>query len=138
MPLTKFRLARTLRPLVCFAGVLACALPGLASPNSSGSVRHSSQSGFTHGYSKNGLPCSTPRATVPAKPLKSGQERELDQMMRQDVSLLGKSSHDRSRSASSYKPLPSESKQGSGINFSGRSNSSGRARSTSTSANRRP
>jgi len=119
--------------------MLACALPGLAASNANGATHRSSQSSFgkllsptthTGSYSKNGLPRSTPKSAGPvAKPVRSGQERQLDQMMKQDVSLMGKASRDHSSAAKSYKPLSSEgSGQGSGINFSARSSQSGRAK----------
>ncbi len=133
------RSARTLRTQLCLAAMLICALPGLAASNTYTSAHHSSPSNFgkllsptthTGGYSKSGLPRSTSRSTGPvAKPMRSGQDRALDQMMKQDVSIVGKANRDRSSTAKSYKPLSSErSGQGSGINFSGRSNQSGRAR----------
>jgi hypothetical protein len=135
------RLARTLRPLLCLAAMLTCALPGLANSNTYGSTHRSSQSSFgkllsptthTGSNSKNGLPRSTPRSAGPvARPMRSGQDRTLDQMMKQDVSLMGKASRDHgsSSTAKSYKPLSTEgSGQGSGINFSARSSQAKRRR----------
>jgi len=139
------RIVRTIHPLLCLAAMLACALPGLAASNTSGSTHRSSPSSFgkllspttthTGSYSKSGLPRSTPKSAGPvAKPVRSGQERQLDQMMKQDVSLMGKASLDRGSSsggssAKSYKPLASQgSAQGSGINFSARSSQSGHAK----------
>lgn len=133
------RFARTLRPLLCLAAVLTCALPSLANSATYGSTHHSSPSSFgtllsstshTGSYSKSGLPRSTPRSGAVARPRRSGQDRTLDRMMKQDVSIMGKASRDRSSStAKSYKPLSTEgSAQGSGINFSGRSNQTGRAK----------
>jgi len=128
------RFARALRPLLCLAAMLTCALPGLANSSSNGSTHRSSPSSFgkllsptSHNgsYSKSGLPRSTPRsAGAVAKPVRSGHQRELDQMMKQDVSIVGKASRDRGSNSTvkSYKPLSSEgSRQGSGINFSARS-----------------
>lgn len=137
------RFARTIRPLLCLAAMLTCALPGLAASNGNGATHRSSPSSFgkllsptsrTGSSSKSGLPRSTPKSTGPvAKPVRSGQERQLDQMMKQDVSLMGKASRDHSSTGSSgaksYKPLASAgSGQGSGINFAARSSQSGRAR----------
>jgi hypothetical protein len=133
------RFARTLRPLLCLAAMLICALPSLANSATYGPTHHSSPSSFgkllsptthTGSYSKSGLPRSTPRSAGPAaRPVRSGQERQLDLMMKQDASLAGKANRDRSSTAKSYKPLSIEgSGQGSGINFSGRSNQTGRAK----------
>jgi hypothetical protein len=129
--------SKTVVPLFCLGALLACGLPALADSHTYtyGSAHHTAQPSFkklvsptthTGGYGKNGLPTSTPRSVGPGvKRAGSSQDRELDRMMREDVSLSGKTTRDRNTSATTYKPLSSQvSGQGSGINFTSHSNRS--------------